>query len=252
MQFRTTFAVAALCSSALVAGCESLSPDAMMQTGMGAFNAATLSDEEVHQMSEESCAQMDAEAQIAGADSVYGQRLETIASNLGHEIDGTPVNYKVYLNDQPNAWAMANGCVRVYSGLMDMMNDNEVEGVLGHELGHVALGHSKKSMQTAYATSIARDAMAASGNAAVASLSSSQLGDLGEKFVNAQFSQSQETAADNFSFELLGERGISREGLVTAFEKLASLDGGEGSLMSSHPGSSERAENMRAKLNAEG
>ncbi len=34
-----------------------------------------------------------------------------------------------------NAWAMANGCVRVYSGLMDMMNDNEIEGVLGHELG---------------------------------------------------------------------------------------------------------------------
>ena len=33
-----------------------------------------------------------------------------------------------------NAWAMANGCVRVYSGLMDMMNDNEIEGVLGHEL----------------------------------------------------------------------------------------------------------------------
>ncbi|VTR30443.1 Uncharacterized metalloprotease yggG [Serratia fonticola] len=34
---------------------------------------------------------------------------------------------------------MANGCIRVYSGLMDMMDDNEVEGVLGHEMGHVAL-----------------------------------------------------------------------------------------------------------------
>lgn len=45
-----------------------------------------------------------------------------------------------------NAWAMANGCVRVYSGLMDMMNDNEIEGVLGHELGHVALGHSLAEM----------------------------------------------------------------------------------------------------------
>ena len=51
-----------------------------------------------------------------------------------------------------NAWAMANGCVRVYSGLMDMMNDNEVRGVVGHEMGHVALGHTKKAMQVAYAT----------------------------------------------------------------------------------------------------
>ncbi len=48
-----------------------------------------------------------------------------------------------------NAFAMANGCIRVYSGLMDMMTDNEVEAVIGHEMGHVALGHVKKGMQVA-------------------------------------------------------------------------------------------------------
>lgn len=252
MKFRTVLATTAILGAPFIAGCQNLSPDTMLETGKGAFSAATLSDAEVIQMSEQACDQMDAEAQVAEPDSAYGQRLETIADNLGDEIDGTPISYKVYLNDQPNAWAMANGCVRVYSGLMDMMNNNEIEGVLGHELGHVALGHSKSSMQTAYAASLARDAAAASSNATVAALSSSQLGDLGEKFVNAQFSQGQETAADDFSFELLGERGISRDGLVTAFEKLASLDGGEGSLLSSHPGSAERAENMRDKLDAEG
>jgi len=42
---------------------------------------------------------------------------------------------------------MSNGCIRVYSGLMDMMTDSELRGVIGHEMGHVALGHSKKAMQ---------------------------------------------------------------------------------------------------------
>jgi len=28
--------------------------------------------------------------------------------------------------------------------------DDEVRGVLGHEMGHMALGHSKKAMQVAY------------------------------------------------------------------------------------------------------
>ncbi|WP_273878139.1 M48 family metalloprotease, partial [Serratia liquefaciens] len=79
------------------------------------------------------------------------KRLDKIAKALGNEVDGTPVNYKVYLTSDVNAWAMANGCVRVYSGLMDVMNDNEVEGVLGHEMGHVALGHTRKAMQVAYA-----------------------------------------------------------------------------------------------------
>ena len=248
MQFRSTLAVAALCSTTLLAGCENMSTSDMLSTGQGALKAATLSDEEVKQMSDKACAEMDSQARIVGDGSRYDQRLDGIAEQLGHEIDGQPVNYKVYMNDQPNAWAMANGCIRVYSGLMDLMNDNEVTGVLGHEMGHVALGHSKKAMQTAMAAATARDAAASSSDATVSALSRSQLGALGEKFINAQFSQSQEAAADEFSFELLGERGIDRQGLVTGFEKLAELDGGEGSMMSSHPGSAERAEEMRNRL----
>ena len=45
------------------------------------------------------------------------------------------------MTKEVNAWAMANGCIRVYSGLMDMMTNNEVEAVLGHEMGHVAHVH---------------------------------------------------------------------------------------------------------------
>lgn len=97
---------------------------------------------------------------------------------------------------------MANGCIRVYSGLMDMMNDNEVEGVLGHEMGHVALGHTRKAMQVAYSATAARSAISSLGGVS-ATLSQSQLADLGEKYVNAQFSQKQESEADDYSFDLL-------------------------------------------------
>lgn len=250
MQLRTTLSAFALSSAVLLTGCQNMSPDAMLQSGLMAVQAATLSDAEVRSMSDQACAEMDAEANIAGPNSPYSKRLDKIANNLGHQINGTPITYKVYQADEVNAWAMANGCVRVYSGLMDLMTDNEVEGVLGHEIGHVALGHSKKAMQTAYATTAARNAAAASGNGTLAALSTSQLGALGEQLVNAQFSQSQENAADNFSFDLLSQRNIPRDGLVTAFEKLAKLGGGESSMFDSHPGSSDRAANMRTRLAA--
>ncbi len=87
---------------------------------------------------------MDSKATIAPANSEYAKRLTTIANALGNNINGQPVNYKVYMAKDVNAFAMANGCIRVYSGLMDMMTDNEVEAVIGHEMGHVALGHVKK------------------------------------------------------------------------------------------------------------
>ncbi|MCQ8768100.1 hypothetical protein NQU37_26440, partial [Escherichia coli] len=62
--------------------------------------------------------------------------------------------------------------------------------------------------------------------AIVRSFSQSQLGDLGEKLVNSQFTQRQESEADDYSYDLLRQRGISPAGLATSFEKLAKLEEG--------------------------
>lgn len=240
----------ALTITSLLSGCQNLDNNTLMQSGVQAFQAATLSDAQVKTLSEQSCAQTDKEAKLAPADSSYTKRLNNIADALGHDINGTPANYKVYLTTEVNAWAMANGCIRVYSGLMDIMTDNEVEGVLGHEMGHVALGHSRKAMQVAYATSAARTAVASAGGVAT-SLSQSQLADMGEQLVNAQFSQTQERQADNYSFDLLKRRGIDQQGLASSFEKLAKLDAGrKSSMFDSHPAAEERAQHIRDRIAA--
>ncbi|EFO2305341.1 metalloprotease, partial [Escherichia coli] len=132
--------------------------------------------------------------------------------------------------------------------LMDMMNDNEIEGVLGHELGHVALGHSLAEMKASYAIVAARDAISATSGVA-SQLSRSQLGDIAEGAINAKYSRDKESEADDFSFDLLKKRGISTQGLVGSFEKLASLDGGRTqSMFDSHPPSTERAQHIRDRI----
>ncbi|EHP39518.1 Zn-dependent protease with chaperone function [Cupriavidus basilensis OR16] len=192
-------AIVALCAA--VAGCAGTNVDGMMGAGTSLFKAASLSDGDVKAMSDQSCAELDKTNKIAAANSIYGKRLAKIMAGL--QSSGLPnVNAKVYLTKDVNAWAMANGCVRVYSGLMDMMTDDEVRGVVGHELGHVALGHTKNKMQVAYTTMAARGALAAAGGT-VAALSASQLGEMGEQLINAQFSQTQESAADDYSFDVL-------------------------------------------------
>ncbi|RKS84456.1 putative metalloprotease [Orbus hercynius] len=227
-----------------LAGCQ-VNQNDLVGLGVQSAQIASLSDSEVKTLSDKSCAEMDANAKIAPDNNAYTVRLKKIMQPLGDNINGTAINYKVYLTDDVNAWAMANGCVRVYSGLMDKMTDNEVQGVLGHELGHVALGHSKKAMQVSYGTQITRGVIAAVSNSTIANLTQSQLGDLAEGVINAQFSQKQETEADNYSFDLLVKKGINPLGLATAFEKLG---GGEASLLSTHPASSDRAKNIREKI----
>ena len=248
MKIRTS--LIALSITALLSGCQNLNTDTLLQSGAQAYQAATLSDNDVKALSDKSCAEVDSQEQIAPASSDYTKRLNKIAAALGDNINGTPANYKVYLTKDVNAWAMANGCIRVYSGLMDMMDDNEVEGVLGHEMGHVALGHTRKAMQVAYGTVALRTAASSAGGVA-ASLSQSQLADLGEKLVNAQFSQKQESDADDYSFELLKKRGIDPAGLATSFDKLAKLDAGrESSMFDSHPTSEARAKHIRDRIAA--
>ena len=245
--YRVAFA-ASVC--ALFAACSnvgSIDSSALIKSGQLATQAATLSETDVRALSDKSCAQLDSENQIAAANSKYQKRLNTIAAQLGDNINGTPVNYKVYVTKDINAWAMANGCVRVYSGLMDMMNDSEVRGVVGHEMGHVALGHTKKAMQVAYATSAVRSVASSAGGVAGA-LSGSQLGDFSEKLINAQFSQAQESAADDYSFDLQKKKHLDPSGLVTAFNKLAQVDGGKSSMLSSHPSSPARAQHIQQRI----
>ncbi|QCR35088.1 M48 family metallopeptidase [Nissabacter sp. SGAir0207] len=243
-------ALLAIGITALLAGCQNMNSQSLLQSGAQAFQAATLSDAQVKALSVQSCEEMDSKAQIAPASSEYSQRLTKIAAALGDNINGQPANYKVYLTKDVNAWAMANGCIRVYSGLMDLMDDNEVEGVLGHEMGHVALGHTRKAMQVAYATTAARTAASSLGGITGA-LSQSELADIGEKFVNAQFSQKQESEADDYSFDLLKQRGIDPNGLATSFEKLAKLEQGNSiGWFDDHPSSEARAKHIRERIAA--
>lgn len=250
MNVRLMVLTAACAAVGLLAGCEL--NEGMLGAGSTALKAATLTKADVVQMSSQSCQALDGQNRVAASNSPYATRLAKITGPLPKEIEGQPINYKVYLTKDVNAWAMDNGCVRVYSGLMDLMNDDEVRGVIGHELGHVALGHSTASMRTTYASSAVRQAAAASGNAAAATLSNSAAGELGEAFINAQFSQSQETAADNYSFDLLTQLKLERKGLVTGFQKMADLSGKSSaveSLLSSHPPSDKRVQNLQNRLN---
>lgn len=245
-------AILALGIAATLTGCQNMDSNGLLSSGAEAFQAYSLSDEQVKTLSDKACQEMDAKATIAPASSEYSKRLTKIAAALGDNINGQPVNYKVYQAKDVNAFAMANGCIRVYSGLMDLMNDNEVEAVIGHEMGHVALGHVKKGMQVALGTNAVR-AAAASAGGIVGSLSQSQLGDLGEKLVNSQFSQRQESEADDYSYDLLRKRGINPVGLATSFEKLAKLEAGrQSSMFDDHPASEARAQHIRDRMKADG
>jgi putative metalloprotease len=212
-----------------------------------ATTAASLSDDEVRAQSRRMVEQMDAQAQVAPAASAHAKRLAALTASC-REDKGLALNYKVYVTPDVNAFATADGSIRFYSGLMDMMTDDEIRYVIGHEIGHVQAGHSKKRMQLAMSSGALQQAAAAAGGKA-AVLADSELGELFVKVVRAQHSQGNENEADDYAMQFLSRRKHDRKAAVTALEKLDKLSGGGSSnWLSTHPAPRDRAERMRTQL----
>ena len=222
----------------------------LLEAGSDAVKGLTLSDADIAKLGAESALAYDKKSKVLPAGNKYAQRLAKITSGYTSE-DGLKLNYKVYQSDTVNAFALPDGSVRVYTGLMDLMDDDELRFVIGHEIGHVKYGHSKARFKTAYLTQAARKGVASQGNAAGA-VASSDLGGVVENVINAQFSQSNELESDQYGLALLKKRGLNQKAAVTSMQKLEKLDGGKkggaSSIVSSHPPSAKRVERLEKAI----
>ncbi len=231
----------------------------VLSAGTDLYKAATLSDEEVAQMASGVAKHYDQHSKIAPPASPYSKRLAKLVAQHREE-DGLKLNYKVYIDPEINAFSLADGTVRVNSGLMDKMTDDELLFVIGHEIGHVKNGHSKSRMQRAYAASAATKAAASGlasgagssvGNVGVA-IGGELLADLATEVVKAQFSQGDETESDEYGLQFINKGGRPAESAVQALLKLGEDDGKSGGIgeafnrfTSSHPDPLARAEHIR-------
>lgn len=243
---RLMLIVAAFAALGLLGGCVT---DKHLSAASDLFTAATISNDELIQLSRDMRAKGDAEAKVATGKNKYAVRLARLTDRFKKE-DGLDLNFKVYITQDINANATADGSIRVYSGLMDMMTDNELVFILGHEIGHVKDGDSLDKIRMAYASSGAIKAASASSSAANTALSGSQLGEMLNTVLNAQFSQKQETDADAYGYQLMRKYKMDTKAGVSALKKLESL-GSSGGLTASHPNSGDRAKAIQAKIDAD-
>jgi putative metalloprotease len=233
----------------LLTGCEDTNLDLATEAGVDAVRAITLSDSQVRLLAREAAGLSDRKHRVAGPGNVYQRRLEHLVGKLD-PVGEMEFNYKAYISPQVNAFAMADGSIRIYSGLMDRMDDRELLFVIGHEMGHVVENHVKKKIMVAYAASALRKGIASQENAA-GLIASSALGGFVEALANAQFSQQEEQAADDFGLWFLKQNKFPDQAAVAvaarALEKLAASSKNH-SLLSSHPRPDQRADRIRSSM----
>jgi len=138
----------------------------------------------------------------------------------------------VLINDKEiNAFVAGGQIVYIHSGLItSAKNVGEVQGVIAHELGHVAGGHVIRINEGAKeATSIsilslllgAAAIAAGAGDAGAGIMAAGQQAAMG-KFL--AFSRTQEASADAAAASYLSKAGISGRGLISFFKTLQNVE----------------------------
>lgn len=229
----------------------------IISAGAKAYQAITISDANMASYISQYVSDLDKKNNPLPASNAYSIRLAKITKGL-NKVDGIPLNFKVYKTTDVNAFACADGSVRVYSGLMDIMTDDEVLGVIGHEIGHVAHHDTRKAFQQALLTSALADGIASRGGL-TAILTDSQLGQLGQAMLSAKYSRKQESQADDYGYNFLKKNGKNPWAMAMAFERLKKLEGSSSKgaamvnrLFSDHPDLDKRIKAMSQKATKDG
>ncbi len=231
-----------------------LSDKAMGALGKG-VSGFTFSDADAAALAKESVAELDANNPVAEPANGYSIRLNRLFGKHTSS-EGVNLNYKVYLVKDINAFACADGSVRVFAGLMDVMDDNELLAVIGHEIGHVVNHDTRDAIKAAYKKEALLDA-ASSQSGKIETLTGSQLGKIGSAMIDSKHSRKQESQADSFSYDFMKKNGYDVNAVESAFRILQNLsEGAESSfmtkMMSSHPDSGKRADDAKKKATKDG
>ena len=173
---------------------------------------------------------------------MVGARLvrNTVVSNSDYQYDFH------LLRDERivNAFALPGGQVFITAALYAKLeNEDQLAGVLGHEIGHVIHRHGAERIAKMELTQgLTGAAVVASGD-----YSTAQAAQMIGNLINMKYGRDQELESDDWGVRLMMEAGYDAEQLIGVIDILEQAGGGQrqSEFMSTHPSPENRREMIR-------
>jgi putative metalloprotease len=174
--------------------------------------------------------------------------LRALTARMADVVDIPRIKVHIYEIEPVNGLAAPDGRIFITRGFYNKYKENgvtaeEMASVIAHELGHVALGHSRRRMIDFSGQNALRTALAM-----VLSRFMPGIGPLianaAMSMLMARLSRSDEYEADAYASALLLKAGIGTSAQKTLFTKLEKLTGAQGAAqpawLLSHPKTPDR------------
>jgi len=205
------------------------------------------------------------EAQYGGEspDAKAREYVERVGQKIVSSTSAGRTDYRFrfhLLNDHNtvNAFALPGGQVFITEALFRMLaTEDELAGVLGHEIGHVVGRHSSEQIAKSELYGNMANAFAVSMSGSNYGYDAAQMAAFANKMVNLRFTRGDETEADKLGVRFLMEAGYQPEAMIKVMEILKRVAGSgrQMEIMSTHPDPENRIGQIKkeiARLRAQG
>jgi predicted Zn-dependent protease len=140
-----------------------------------------------------------------------------------------------------NAFAVPGGYLYVYTGLIKFLDsEDQLAGVMGHEIAHAALRHSTKQMTKLYGLDAVRQLVTGRKDAKMVEQMALSLASL-------KFSRKHEAEADEHSVHYLCGSNLNAAGAAGFFKKIKGKEGTPPAFLSTHPDPGNRVKAIEYK-----
>jgi putative metalloprotease len=172
---------------------------------------------------------------------------------LANALDLESISVSIYEIEPVNGLAAPDGRIFITRGFYNKfiageVTENELASVIAHELGHVALGHSKRRMIDFSGQNALRMALGSLLSRILPGLGGI-LANLLSNLLMARMSRSDEFEADEYASALMVKSGIGVTHQISMFEKLEKLSGNNANLqpawLLSHPKTMQRIKKIQ-------
>jgi predicted Zn-dependent protease len=156
-------------------------------------------------------------------DPLVQKRVEDVGKKIVSVCDRKDISYhfKVLDDEEINAVSLPGGFVYINKGLVDKVaNDDELAGVLAHEVGHIAARHSIKKLQAMMGYNLLRVL-------AVAIPQGNEVGtaaDIAFTEIMLGYAREDELLADQLAARYAKLAGYDPHGMITFLQKLQETD----------------------------
>ena len=191
-------------------------------TACGFFQNLTVEKEK--ELGEEFCLQLQQYFPVV-SDPYLTTYINEIGQKLVKQLGPQPFKYRFFILEDPtyNAFAVPGGFVFVNTGIIQLMNrEDELAGVLAHEITHIHQRHMAKQLEkskfTTMATVIAALAAVLLGGGAAAPLLTGVMA--GGQSAMLAYSREDEAEADTLGFKWMTSAKYDPHYMMTVFQKM--------------------------------